>query len=122
MASPDELAALAESLGVKRPRQAIAWQPAPAAAPADVQVFRLWPEHEAALNLYYAVRTQWRVGVSGPTGLDYAGVRAAPAFRRLGPRREQVFEDLCAIERGWLEEHARQLQQARQPAPLPPGD
>lgn len=121
MASADELAALAESLGLKgqrqRPRQALALRMVDAPPPA--QVFRLWSEHEAAHDLYYAVRTQWRVGVAGPTGLDYAGVRAAPAFRRLGPRREQVFEDLCAIEQGWLQEHARLAAERRNP-PLPP--
>lgn len=115
MASSEELDALAASLGVKRQRQRMALQPV--AGPPPVQEFRLWSCHEAALDLYYAVRTQWRVGVSGPTGLDYAGVRAAPAFRRLGTRREQVFEDLCGIERGYLEEHARLLAERRNPPP-----
>lgn len=117
VASAEELGALAAQLGVRRPRQAMALQPAPQ---PPVGEFLLWAEHEAALDLYYAVDTQWRIGVAGPTGLDYAGVRAAPAFRRLGARREQVFSDLCHIERGWLRAHALRIRQQRQQQQPPP--
>lgn len=71
--------------------------------------FWLWPEHVAVLNLWFAAQTQWRHGMAGPTGLDYAGVRAAPAFRRI-PRadRERVLDDVCVMERAWLPEfHAQ---------------
>lgn len=110
MASSEELAALAAQLGVRRPAQPVALQPAPPA----VGEFLLWAEHRAALDLYCAVDTQWRVGMVGPTGLDYAGVRAAPAFRLLGAQREQVFADLCFIERGWLRAHSQRIRQQRQ--------
>ena len=75
-----------------------------------------------ARDLFRAVSTQWRVGGMGvPTGLDYAGVRAAPAFRRI-PRkqREQVFQDLCDIEEGWLGAQAEALRRrAKQPGAEP---
>jgi len=72
-----------------------------AAQPAAT--FELWPEHLPALRLFRAVETQFRWCESQPTGLDYTGVRAAPAFRRL-PRdtREDVFEDVCTMERAWI--------------------
>lgn len=34
----------------------------------DVEV---WPENEQAYFLFSDLQTQWRVGMAGPTGLDY---------------------------------------------------
>lgn len=31
----------------------------------------IWPENLRAFDLFVALGTQWRVGMSGPTGLDY---------------------------------------------------
>ena len=31
----------------------------------------VWPEHWPAYEMFCALQTQWRVGASGPTGLDY---------------------------------------------------
>ncbi len=31
----------------------------------------LWPENQQAIMLFSSLSTQWRVGVNGPTGLDY---------------------------------------------------
>lgn len=36
-------------------------------APVDV-----WPECWPAVHLFIRLGTQWRVGMSGPTGLDYS--------------------------------------------------
>lgn len=75
-------------------------------------LFRLWPEHVDALHLWLATQTQWRHQFAGPSGLDYAGVRAAPAFGALSPeRREAVFAELCVMERAALGEWARQRAQ-----------
>lgn len=53
------------------------------------------------------MQTQWRHGMSGPIGLDYHGVRAAPAFRRLDSADcEDVFEGVCIMERAWLTKRA----------------
>lgn len=68
-----------------------------------VDTFCLWPENLPALNLFNDVQTQWKVGPLGPTGLDYPGVRASPAFNRIAPsEREQVFEGACVMERAYL--------------------
>lgn len=67
-------------------------------------VFYLWPENVPALALFNAVSTQWRTDFGHRTGLDYAGVRAAPAFLRIKRRkRESVLTDVCTIERAWLD-------------------
>lgn len=51
------------------------------APPAGAQVedegtVYLWPENVAAWQAFHQVQTQWRTGMAGATGLDYAGVRA----------------------------------------------
>lgn len=54
------------------------------------------------LNLFDAVRTQWRVGMAGPTGLDYPAVLATldRLFNKLSEeRRNEMFLDLQVMER-----------------------
>lgn len=69
--------------------------------------FHLLPENVPVLALWGAVQTQWRHGMAGPTGLDYQGVRASPAFRAVErKKREEVFEGLCIMERAWLTRRA----------------
>jgi len=67
-----------------------------------------------AFELWSAVQTQWRVGMGGPTGLDYAGVEAV--LRVLGVRGEQRrerFALLQAMERAALREWADAAARAR---------
>lgn len=49
-----------------------------AAPPAELY---LWPENVATWRHWCAVQTQWRVGMAGRTGLDYAGVCAYLALQ-----------------------------------------
>ena len=59
----------------------------------------LWPENERAWRLWLQVQTQWRVGLDGKTGLDYAGVRACMALRRIPTRyQRRLFELVHAME------------------------
>ena len=66
--------------------------------------------------------SQWRYDFGQRTGLDYAGVRASPEFRRIKRRkREAVFADLCTIEREWLIARDKQADEKRKlDASLPP--
>lgn len=43
-------------------------------AGAQSEEFEVWPENFATFEIFCAVRTQWRTGFSGPTGLDYSAV------------------------------------------------
>lgn len=38
--------------------------------------FEVWEENWEALNLFFRLQTQWRVGFNGATGLDYTSVLA----------------------------------------------
>lgn len=61
--------------------------------------FAVWPDNLAAINTFIALSTQWRTGMAGPTGLDYAAV---PAVLRLTdvPRGDwsDVFDCLRVLE------------------------
>ena len=74
------------------------------AAPDDVpepeDKCYLWPCNVAAWNLWGKVQTQWRVGMEGRTGLDYAGV-CAYLVDVLGLKRQEraeLFKGLQAME------------------------
>lgn len=73
----------------------------------DEKVY-LWPENVRSWNCWVGLQTQWCVGVGGPTGLDYAGVRAYLDELDLGPARREVFAGIQACERATLEVWAEQ--------------
>jgi hypothetical protein len=72
----------------------------------------LWPENVASVDLYLAIETQWRVGMAGATGLDYAGVQAAMQLRGDHPR---LFDDIQIMEREFLSIMSKK--QAQNPKP-----
>lgn len=64
----------------------------------------VWPENEATVDVWWQSQTQWRIGMSGITGLDYAGVRALLDELGLsGPERREIWEGLLVMERATLE-------------------
>ena len=73
------------------------------AVPAD-EPFYLWPELAAGFELWTRLQTQWRVGMAGPTGLDYSGVAAVMRMLGLRPKvqRERLWQ-IQAMERAALD-------------------
>lgn len=65
----------------------------------------VWPDNRQAVEVFLAMRTQWRVGAGGPIGLDYGVL--PEIWRRLrvapGADRDQVFAALQFLETGALE-------------------
>lgn len=60
---------------------------------------RVWPENIAVTRVFLAMQTQWRTGMSGPTGLDYGAL--PEVWRRLKvlpAERDETFADLRVIE------------------------
>lgn len=55
----------------------------------------IWPENAQALKVFAALGTQWRVGMSGPTGLDYAAI--PPVLDLLDVKPEQRGELFAAL-------------------------
>ena len=79
----------------------------------------LLPEAEPVIAAWLSVQTQWRTGMAGPTGLDYAGVEAALRMRG-EPDMAETFAGLQACERAALEA-ARDRQQREQVATMMTG-
>lgn len=52
-----------------------------------------------ATHVFLALRTQWRIGMAGPTGLDYAVLPAVLRLEGVAAKdRAQMFEDLRVME------------------------
>lgn len=59
----------------------------------------LWPENDAAINLFSSISTQWRTGMSGHTGLDYNVLFARMDRMKLSDQDyDWLFEDVRVIE------------------------
>ena len=64
----------------------------------------VWPENEATVDVWWQCQTQWRIGMGGAMGLDYAGVRALlDELELAGPERREIFDGLMTMERATLE-------------------
>lgn len=94
-----------------------AWSSAFAAlGVADVErTGYLWPDNVVAWHAWQSVQTQWRAGMAGATGLDYAGVRAAlDELGLAGDERRDVWRGIQAAERATLEVWAERRERERQ--------
>lgn len=59
----------------------------------------MWPENERAFALFTTINTQWRIGMGGPTGLDYNVLFSCMDRMQLPPGEyEQLFADVRVIE------------------------
>ena len=90
------------------------------------RVAYLWPDNLLAWRCWQGVQTQWRVGMGGATGLDYAGVRAFLDEQQLaGDERREVFAGIQACERAtlevWAEQREREQQERAGSGPPVPG-
>jgi hypothetical protein len=83
------------------------------AAARDDPAFYLWPQHAAAFGLFADLRTQWRVGMGGATGLDYTAVIAH--LRIVGVPRNELplrYAEIRELETGALAGFAEQREEA----------
>lgn len=68
----------------------------------------IWPDNAAAVGLFAAVRTQWRVGPGGPYGLDYNVVDRRIDALGLEPHARAALEaDIQTMEFAALEAFER---------------
>ncbi|WP_225783600.1 DUF1799 domain-containing protein [Xenophilus sp. Marseille-Q4582] len=84
----------------------------------EEDTFEVWPEHaDAWLFFCNFCSTQWRVGMSGYTGLDYTAVLACLGCEEPEPvRRKDLFDQVRLIERGALEAMAEQREEREREA------
>lgn len=72
------------------------------------ETVEIWPDNLQAYEVFASLGTQWRIGMAGPTGMDYAAI---PVTLRLMavPRAEwpQLFADLRVMEGAALEAMSR---------------
>lgn len=60
----------------------------------------MWPESILPMRVFQAMRTQWRMGFNGPTGLDYSVLPAV--MKQMGVRKKErkcVFAAVQVMER-----------------------
>ncbi len=60
------------------------------------EVVEVWPENWLALQVFSMVRTQWRVAMGGPTGLDYAPLPFV--FDTLNVGKKKRLDTLWAVQ------------------------
>lgn len=83
--------------------------------PGDQPTFSLWPECVPLWLAWNALQTQWRTGMEGRTGLDYAACAVWLEAHGYGPGRRRnlraALGDLAAMERAaltaWAEQQAK---------------
>ena len=64
----------------------------------------VWPENQRAYMLFAEIRTQWRVGMAGPTGLDYGVLFQKMDRMKLEPDEYNELEnDIRTMEYAALE-------------------
>lgn len=79
----------------------IAEWPEAVAEPPEVY---LWPENLPVWRIFQEVRTQWYVGINGPTGLNYGGVEVVMRMQRVKrSERAQLFTKIQMMERAMLD-------------------
>ena len=74
----------------------------------------LWPCNQTAWHHWGQVQSQWRMGMGGPSGIDYAGLRAYLDEQAMAPdERTHTWACITACERStlqaWAEKAAAKL-------------
>lgn len=57
----------------------------------DLLEVTVWPDNWSAVRVFQMLSTQWRSGMSGPTGIDYATL---PAVMQMAGIRKKERSDL----------------------------
>lgn len=69
-----------------------------------VAVIELWPENVVPKVVFSAMGSQWRIGFSGPTGLDYGALECVMRVLKVPPEDEiDVFDAVRVMEAAALQ-------------------
>lgn len=69
--------------------------------------FEVWEENWEVLTLFLRLQTQWRIGMNGLTGLDYAATAWILKLYAEEQRHRELLEDLQIMEGAVLETIAK---------------
>jgi hypothetical protein len=73
----------------------------------DDDEFWLWPENETTFSLWLTIQTQWLIGPTGPTGLNYPGIETCMRMHGFNKKvQQQLFGSIQVMEQAALEEWA----------------
>ena len=71
----------------------------------DDDVTEVWPENFEVFQLFATLQTQWRTGMSGPSGLDYNTLFGLMAMQHLSDERQcELLDDIRVMESAALNE------------------
>ena len=71
----------------------------------DDDVTEVWPENFEVFQLFATLQTQWRTGISGPSGLDYNTLFSLMAMQHLSDERQcEILDDIRVMESAALTE------------------
>ena len=76
------------------------------AADFDHEVIEIWPDCLEAYSVFDDMNTQWRVGMSGPTGLDYSALPIVLEANNVKISKE-LLSDLRVMEVAALKEMSK---------------
>lgn len=66
---------------------------------APAHEYEVWPENMPSIRLFSSLQTQWRVGMNGPTGIDYNVLFTRMSQMKLSEQdHEWMFDDIRTIE------------------------
>jgi len=66
---------------------------------ADNSITEIWQENYQAFQIFTKLRTQWRVGMAGPTGMDYTLLPMLfESFGVKAKKRVALLDDLQIME------------------------
>ena len=57
----------------------------------------VWPENMEVVRLFSLLGTQWRVGRSGPSGLDYTAVKSVLEMNGIKRKKQAEMLDLIGV-------------------------
>lgn len=79
----------------------------------DPETVDVWPENRAPMEVFAGMQTQWRIGMKGATGLDYAAMPAVMTM--VGVKRKRRADVMGAVQvmeretlRLWAERREKQ--------------
>ena len=66
---------------------------------------KVWLIHQPVLNVFNSLATQWRLGIKGPSGIDYSVLPVVMDLHNINQQdRAQLFADLQVMESAALEQ------------------